>query len=265
MYEKMISPEKIETPSDDPVELDHLKKIKSKKVMTAAKGIRLTLLAVIAVVFVFNYVIGYKCPYKLINYDIAQINGAFEFSGNLTDGNKGVSSINYEEKDGVLYITVKSSTVSPFHRNSFDTTYECQEDISKVCLTGFQDTVIWCDGEQISLQISELYNSYFGHSMEDEDVLGLINDLGLNEILGNCSFATNPNYEPKSWMIETMNSYTAEEAEALEKKLPKYGTSVVDKYHKQAVLQEGLSHCSLTKVTANGNPLHSIFSDTHLH
>lgn len=220
LYERMKAPEQRCSDEKDTKEIDFLKKNRVRGRRAVVMAVLLAVIIFVALLLIRVYVVGTTCPAVLVDYHIEQVDDSFALYGSLIDTSRGVSEVCYEETDSTLFITVKTTARSFFHKNGFESRYEPQGEITEVVLNG---SVIWSDGEQISPKVFTLYDRmtpYVGDISADNAVA---NAIGLGEAIGPYKNELQTSEEPYGWKILMEGSYTEEEADALRMELQKYG------------------------------------------
>jgi len=147
----------------------------------------------------------------MIEYsDVAVSDRSFSFKGELKDRSRGVADIRYQEKDGVLKITMEDTAKSWFKKNSFESDYEAEQDFYQVQLN---ETVIWDRGNEIPYDVALVYETahlYVGDMSANNKTAGA---LGIGEILGDYANELQTTNEPYSWKFLLKSEFSGEKQE----------------------------------------------------
>lgn len=214
-------------------EIDYLKKSRARNKKWVALSVLLCLVVFLGAVIIEKYFVSSRIrDVNLIDYTIVTAEeDRFIFSGELRDKRCGVADIGYEEKDGVLEITMKQTGASVFHANSFYGHYEPEGKLTQIRLNGF---VIWDQGQVIAQEVAEVYASRHPYIGDMPANGGTVTALGLVETLGNFKNELQTTTPPYGWTLLMENDYSAESRELLEGKLQSYAyvmIAVIDNLH----------------------------------
>lgn len=141
---------------------------------------------------------------------------SFSFKGELKDRSRGVADIRYQEKDGVLKITMEDTAKSWFKKNSFGADYEAEQDFYQVQLN---ETVIWDRGNEIPYDVARVYETahlYVGDMSANNKTAGA---LGIGEILGGYANELQTTKEPYGWKFFLKSEFAGEKQEKVRQKM----------------------------------------------
>ncbi|MDY4971227.1 MAG: DUF4825 domain-containing protein [Lachnospiraceae bacterium] len=200
-------------------EIDFLKKTR-KKTRKMILGMAIASVLIIAAVLIGKiYFIG-SFIYGENMICQAEVDGKhLSLSGAAADAGLGISSIEYEEKDGVVTIYFKAVNKSPFHKREFQVEYEASQEITQVQL---DSRIIWSQGEQISALTSAVYNSrhpYVGDMPANGRTVIALN---LVSRLGNFKNQLQTSKEPYGWTMTLENEIAGSQRAEKEKLMKSY-------------------------------------------
>ncbi len=182
----------------DQKEIDFLKKNRKKNLKVIAGSLLAALLIIGGVLFTRLYIVGDYLYGDWITCDVKVDNRYMTLNGTVMDSVHGVSTIRYEEKDGVVTGTTKAVLASPFHKGEFSSEYAAQEDIVQVRLN---DRILWDKGKNISKITSEVYQTgheYMGDMPANNQTAQA---LRISEVLGSYSNELLTGQQPYGWKI----------------------------------------------------------------
>lgn len=161
----------------------------------------------------------------MIEYsNVAVSDRSFSFKGELKDRSRGVADIRYQEKDGVLKITMEDTAKSWFKKNSFGSDYEAEQDFYQVQLN---ETVIWDRGNEIPYDVAGVYETahlYVGDMSANNKTAGA---LGIGEILGDYTNELQTTKEPYSWKILLKSEFSGEKQEKARQKMQDFACVLI--------------------------------------
>lgn len=206
-------------------DIDFLKKTRKKTRMRIFAGVIAAILIILGLVLMNSYFLGKKVDNpELIEADVNVTNNRIVISGKLTDLGKGVSDVRFENKDGVVQITVFQTLKSSFHSNGFYADYENKQLISQIRLS---NRIIWDNGDSIDKEVAELYESkhlYIG----DMPANGAsANALGIWKDLGNYTNELQTTKEPYGWKLIREQDYAPEIKTKIESQMRSYGSALI--------------------------------------
>lgn len=206
-------------------DIDYLKKMRKKTKQRIAICVAASIAAVMAAVIISVFFIGkpLKNP-ELIQADVSVTNRQVKLTGQLKDAAKGVSDIRFENKDGIVTISLSQTQKSVFHANTFSAAYESEDVITQVWLG---DRVLWDGGESIDEEVSDLYQTrhqYVGDMVangQTASVLGIANDIG------NFKNELQTEAEPYGWTLNMEQGYAEEMTTKIETQMRAYGCMLI--------------------------------------
>ena len=149
-------------------EIDYLKKIRSKNRMRILAAVLIFAIAVGVGLWSKVYVIGQKVEQaEFVQADVVVEDHNVSVQGLLLDTTKGVSDVAFQEKDGIVTVSLRETRKSSFHTNEFQVDYQSSEDVKQVVL---ENRILWDDGVSIDGTVSDLYqsrNPYVGDTSAD--------------------------------------------------------------------------------------------------
>ena len=195
---RMQEPEEIESEEEQEKEIDFLKKTRIRARRMIAMSMATMAFLVVAVFLVRMYFVGDEMYADSVLCQTTVSENKVSVSGTVVDSARGISEIEFEEKDGIVTISMKATLVSPFHKGDFEATYEADEAITQVKIG---NRILWDHGEKISAETSAVYNAkhlYIGDMSANG---ALANALGMRETLGRFENELHTTSEPYGWSI----------------------------------------------------------------
>lgn len=114
------------------------------------------------------YVVGQEVEQaEFVQADVVVEDHNVSVQGLLLDTTKGVSDVAFQEKDGIVTVSLRETRKSSFHTNEFQVDYQSSEDVKQVVL---ENRILWDDGVSIDGTVSDLYqsrNPYVGDTSAD--------------------------------------------------------------------------------------------------
>ncbi len=219
-YEMMSSPEDSVSVNDE-AEVNFLKAQKKKAKKAVICGIGVTVALALAIVFMRIFVIGAESnPNSIVPEVTVEANKA-DISGIIVDSANVVSDVTINENGDVLEVFVKERAALFPGSDRFKRTYEARNNINEIYLNG---KMIWQNGISLSPgigRIMRLKHPYVGDASANSN---LARELGLYNVLGECTMELKTANEPYGWIIESGQTFYEEQTGRLTSELPKYGT-----------------------------------------
>lgn len=224
MYNRMKQPE-VSEQVNQRKDIDFLKKARSKARLHITVGITVAVIAVILIVLINTFLIGKVIDNpELIKAEVEVTNKHIVLTGNLTDSSKGVSDVQFENKDGIVHVTVLETGRSSFHENKFNANYDSDEVVSQIWLG---DRILWDNGENISVDVAKVFETkhpYIGNmSKNGESVIAL----GISEDIGNFTNELQTTKEPYGWKLIAKQEYVSQSRSVIEMKMKAYASALI--------------------------------------
>lgn len=206
-------------------DIDFLKKTRAKTRLQIIVVAIITMIAVIASVLINTFFIGKELNNPdLVRVNTTVTNNQIALNGNLTDSEKGIAKVTFDNKNGIVHVTVLATKKSSFHKNNFYATYNCPTAISQIWLG---DQILWDHGDNIAKDVAILYQTkhpYIGNMPKNENsalALGLQKDIGIytNEL--------QTKEEPYGWKIIAKQDYTTEGKTNIETQMKSYASALI--------------------------------------
>ena len=193
-------------------EIDYLKKIRSKNRMR-----------ILAAVLIFAIAVGVGLCSKV--YVIGQKVEQAEF----VQATKGVSDVAFQEKDGIVTVSLRETRKSSFHTNEFQVDYQSSEDVKQVVL---ENRILWDDGVSIDGTVSDLYqsrNPYVGDTSADgRSVQAARAVLGINDgALLSYGTQLQTSKEPYGWTFLNVQISSSDNVERLQQEMKQLGCLLI--------------------------------------
>lgn len=217
---RMQEPEEIESEEEQEKEIDFLKKTRSRTRRIIAISMAMMVFLVVVVFFVRAYIVGDEMYADSVLCQTTVSGNEVSISGTVVDSARGISEIEFEEKDGIVTISFKATLVSPFHKGDFEAVYEADEPVTQVKIG---NRIFWDHGEKISAETSAVYNAkhlYIGDMSANG---ALANALGMTETLGRFENSLQTTEEPYGWTIYLQEEVLPVNEDKLQKQMTSFG------------------------------------------
>ena len=215
-YDRMRSPDR-ETPPGQQKELDYLRQIRRRHRRAVVASVLAAVLVIGAVLFVRTYLIGSPLPGNQVDCNDLAVHGTdLTLRGTVLDESRGISSIDFQEENGVVTATVNATRRSPFHEENIEASYTAQKNIKQVYIG---DRILWDHGEKIISWVGEIYatkHPYVGDAPANSRTAQV---LGLADALGEWSTELQTSSEPYVWTFHIKTQMPADEQQARERYL----------------------------------------------
>ena len=112
--------------------------------------------------------------------------------------NQAVSSVHFEEMDGVVSVSFRTVAKSPIHKGNYQAEYTASEEITQVCIG---DRILWDHGMAISSLTSAVYQTrhdYVGSMPDNGETAGVLNMVWY---LGSFRNELQTEQEPYGWTM----------------------------------------------------------------
>ena len=195
---RMQEPEEIKSEEEQEKEIDFLKKTRSRTRRILAISMAIMVFLVVALFLVRMYFVGDEIYADSVICQTTVSGNELHISGTVVDSARGISEIEFEEDDGIVTISFKTTLASSFHKGDFEAVYEADEAVTQVKLG---NRILWDHGEKISAETSAVYNAkhlYIGDMSANG---ALANALGMRETLGRFENELHTTSEPYGWSI----------------------------------------------------------------
>ena len=211
-------------------EIDYLKKIRSKNRMRILTAVLIFAIAVGVGLWSKVYVIGQKVEQaEFVQADVVVEDHNVSVQGLLLDTTKGVSDVAFQEKDGIVTVSLRETRKSSFHTNEFQVDYQSSEDVKQVVL---ENRILWDDGVSIDGTVSDLYqsrNPYVGDTSADgRSVQAARAVLGINDgALLSYGTQLQTSKEPYGWTFLNVQISSSDNVERLQQEMKQLGCLLI--------------------------------------
>ena len=211
-------------------EIDYLKKIRSKNRMRILAAVLIFAIAVGVGLWSKVYVIGQKVEQaEFVQADVVVEDHSVSVQGLLLDTTKGVSDVAFQEKDGIVTVSLRETRKSSFHTNEFQVDYQSSEDVKQVVL---ENRILWDDGVSIDGTVSDLYqsrNPYVGDTSADgRSVQAARAVLGINDgALLSYGTQLQTSKEPYGWTFLNVQISSSDNVERLQQEMKQLGCLLI--------------------------------------
>lgn len=211
-------------------EIDYLKKIRKKNRMRILAAVLIFAIAVGVGLWSKVYVIGQKVERaEFVQADVVVEDHNVSVQGLLLDTTKGVSDVAFQEKDGIVTVSLRETRKSSFHTNEFQVDYQSSEDVKQVVL---ENRILWDDGVSIDGTVSDLYqsrNPYVGDTSADgRSVQAARAVLGINDgALISYGTQLQTSEEPYGWTFLNVQISSSDNVERLHQEMKQLGCLLI--------------------------------------
>ena len=213
-----------------PSEIDYLKKIRRKNRMRILAAVLTVVIVVGAGIWCKAYVIGQKVEQaEFVQADVVVEDHNVSVQGLLLDTTKGVADVAFQEKDGIVTVSLRETRKSSFHTNDFQADYQSSGDVKQVVL---ENRILWDDGMSIDGTVSDLYqsrNQYVGDTSADgRSVQAARAVLGINDGALLCyGTQLQTSEEPYGWTFLNVQISSSENVERLQQEMKQLGCLLI--------------------------------------
>ncbi|MBQ6569362.1 MAG: DUF4825 domain-containing protein [Clostridia bacterium] len=207
-------------------EVNFLKKTKKKALAITLIGIAAAFALAIVLLFVRFCVVS-----RDVSNSVIVLSSKISNEKNLdielcaTDSATAISDIQFEEKDGVVYVTAKG-TLSSF-LNSSGTRRESYTASEKIKQIRVGNDIIWDNGIKISAMVSDLYNAKHEYIGDMPANSNLLNRLDVAYTLGSYTSELKTAKEPYEWIINLEETFNPGNDEYIEKVTKAYSCALI--------------------------------------
>lgn len=211
-------------------EIDYLKKIRKKNRMRILAAVLIVVIAVGVGLWSKVYVIGQKVEQaEFVQADVAVEDHKVSVQGLLLDTTKGVSDVAFQEKDGIVTVSLRETRKSSFHTNEFQADYQSSGEVKQVVL---ENQILWNNGVSIDGTVSDLYqsrNPYVGDTSADgRSVQAARAVLGINDgALLSYGTQLQTSEEPYGWTFLNVQISSADNVERLQQEMKQLGCLLI--------------------------------------
>ena len=211
-------------------EIDYLKKIRKKNRMRILAAVLIVVIAVGVGLWSKVYVVGQEVEQaEFVQADVVVEDHNVSVQGLLLDTTKGVSDVAFQEKDGIVTVSLRETRKSSFHTNEFQVDYQSSEDVKQVVL---ENRILWDDGVSIDGTVSDLYqsrNPYVGDTSADgRSVQAARAVLGINDgALISYGTQLQTSEEPYGWTFLNVQISSSDNVERLHQEMKQLGCLLI--------------------------------------
>lgn len=211
-------------------EIDYLKKIRKKNRMRILAAVLIVVIAVSVGLWSKVYVVGQEVEQaEFVQANVAVEDHKVSVQGLLLDTTKGVSDVAFQEKDGIVTVSLRETRKSSFHTNEFQADYQSSEDVKQVVL---ENRILWDDGVSIDGTVSDLYqsrNPYVGDTSADgRSVQAARAVLGINDgALISYGTQLQTSEEPYGWTFLNVQISSSDNVERLHQEMKQLGCLLI--------------------------------------
>ena len=211
-------------------EIDYLKKIRKKNRMRILAAVLIVVIAVGVGLWSKVYVVGQEVEQaEFVQANVAVEDHKVSVQGLLLDTTKGVSDVAFQEKDGIVTVSLRETRKSSFHTNEFQADYQSAEDVKQVVL---ENRILWDEGVSIDGTVSDLYqsrNPYVGDTSADgRSVQAARAVLGINDgALISYGTQLQTSEEPYGWTFLNVQISSSDNVERLHQEMKQLGCLLI--------------------------------------
>lgn len=197
--ESMNSPEAEPEKQSQKKEIDYLKKTRKKY----RRNIFITIVLVLALVLgglgVKQCFIGTTLQNEYLSCQVQVKDKEITAFCMTADGNKLISDIQFEEKDGVITIACKSVSNNPLFDSVSKETYVAENEIKEIRMG---DCVLWANGVYISTWTSELFKTRHANIRDTKTNAETADALYLSHVFPGYKSVVQKEKEPYGWHFQ---------------------------------------------------------------
>lgn len=222
--------EAMKEPSGEPVnpadekEIDFLKKNKKRNQKIMMGSILVSIILIIAIIFVRTFLIGSDVYNEMVTCE-AKVEGTkLSVDGVIASESLEVSDIDFEERDGVIFLSFRAVRRNIFSDKGgeFSSEFEAKQNITRVCIG---ERIIWDQGESISAITSAVYHTrhaYIGDMSANGRTAKALN---MQNYLGDYTNELQTDKEPYEWkfILQEESTPDARQKERREAQMRAYG------------------------------------------
>lgn len=200
-------------------EIDFLKKTRKNTRRIVVGSIVAAVIFVAVVLTAKFYFIGNDISADAVACEVAVSGNCLNLTVETVNESLAVSSLEFEEQDGVVSVSVKAVKKSPFHRGEVQSLYTVEGEITQIRIG---DRILWDHGEIVSAFASNVFQSrhpYIGNMSENGDT---VRTLQMVSHLGNFKNELQTKEEPYSWKLLLENEIPALQRELKEDNMRAY-------------------------------------------
>lgn len=211
-------------------EIDYLKKIRKRNRMRILAAVLIVVIAVSVGLWSKVYVVGQEVEQaEFVQANVAVEDHKVSVQGLLLDTTKGVSDVAFQEKDGIVTVSLRETRKSSFHTSEFQADYQSSEDVKQVVL---ENRILWDDGVSIDGTVSDLYqsrNPYVGDTSADgRSVQAARAVLGINDgALISYGTQLQTSEEPYGWTFLNVQISSSDNVERLHQEMKQLGCLLI--------------------------------------
>lgn len=211
-------------------EIDYLKKIRKKNRMRILAAVLIVVITVGVGLWSKVYVVGQEVEQaEFVQANVAVEDHKVSVQGLLLDTTKGVSDVAFQEKDGIVTVSLRETRKSSFHTNEFQADYQSSEAVKQVVL---ENRILWDDGVSIDGTVSDLYqsrNPYVGNTSADgRSVQAARAVLGINDgALISYGTQLQTSEEPYGWTFLNVQISSSDNVERLHQEMKQLGCLLI--------------------------------------
>ena len=211
-------------------EIDYLKKIRKRNRMRILAAVLIVVIAVSVGLWSKVYVVGQEVEQaEFVQANVAVEDHKVSVQGLLLDTTKGVSDVAFQEKDGIVTVSLRETRKSSFHTSEFQADYQSSEDVKQVVL---ENRILWDDGVSIDGTVSDLYqsrNPYVGDTSADgRSVQAARAVLGINDgALISYGTQLQTSEEPYGWTFLNVQISSSDNVERLQQEMKQLGCLLI--------------------------------------
>lgn len=196
-----------------------LKKTQKKHRLIVIGALGTAIFAVFFILFVKFYLIGNTHAVYSVACSVEVSGQTITADCHLTDSALGISSVTFEEQDGIVTLHFRTVMASPLYSGDRHLSYTAKEDIRQVRT---DSQILWDNGETISPKVSDVYNSkhlYIGEAVANGHTA---NALGITEHIGPYSNELQTTTEPYGWKMILSEDIPQSRQASIEKSMHSY-------------------------------------------
>lgn len=208
LNESAKSQEKSESKTSDNVEIDYLKKIRKKGVITAALFAAAAVLLLCGFWYIKFFLYSGTADAGSLNYTVDVDGNVITFSGSTKDSSTAVSDVIFDCQNGKVIISAKKEPKVFWNSRDFFDTFMVVGDLNEIWVG---DTIVWEYGQWIDPDVSRLYAAKTPYVGDISAIGKAASAVGVTYHYGAFTNELQTSEEPYGWTIKMSEPLKTEE------------------------------------------------------
>lgn len=175
--------------------------------------------AILISIFVRFYIIGGSVYNEEVSCKAKVEGNKVTLVANTIDSNSGISSINFKEDNGTVYIKIRGVEGTKFYKSSVKKVYTANGKIKRVI---FNANILWGSGVNVSDFTNEIYSTRHSNIEETDRNEYTTEVLELSDTIGRFTSELQTDKKPYEWKLILESEFATSEEETLRTKMKSY-------------------------------------------